>query len=387
MSKDLLVVGLDLTAGREVHVNDQPLEHWRRKAATGDRSLVCLFCYQGRDRAEPATVPVVVKGRLGGRRRAHFAHPPHQAPRGGHGPETRWHAEAKQLIATWARGLPQVEDVSVEQWLDGNTRRSDVQVRLRDGALVAIELQQQTLTDAAWLARHRDYVAAGVVDVWLWHPATGVPHIVYGQELPGWTLDLTSSRIGVLYAEEPGQRSWWPPRPGDKISSLLAPIGDFDLGAAGLKPPGGLQTRINVPVPDPENEPAPQTDQKPALAPNALETPDHLAGQAAAAEPAISGPADQGLLEIQTVDARTDQTAAWPRLMLFPGGHRPRRLVFTLVSPPGKGHRIYRPDALPPFANAPGPARHVCWTCAQIMPSGEDHPSPQPNPDGSRRDA
>ncbi|TWD81667.1 competence protein CoiA-like protein [Kribbella amoyensis] len=376
MSKDLLVVGLDLTTGREVHVNDQPLEHWHRKAATGDRSLVCLFCYQGWDRAEPATVPVVVKGRIGGRRRAHFAHPPHQAPRGGHGPETRWHAEAKQLIAAWARGLLQVEDVSVEQLLDGNTRRSDVQVRLRDGALVAIELQQQTLTDAAWLARHRDYVAAGVVDVWLWHPATGVPHIVYSQELPGWTLDLTSSRIGVLYAEEPGQGSWWPPRPGDEISSLLAPISDFELGAAGLKLPDGLQARINVPAPDPQIEPDPPPDQKPALAPNTPQTSHHLAGQAAAAEPAISGRADQALLETQSVDARTDQAAARPRPMLFPAGRRPRRLVFTLVSPPGWAHRIYRPDALPPFANAPEPARYVCWTCGLILTSVEDHHSP-----------
>jgi hypothetical protein len=45
---------------------------------------VCKHCYEGQDLlGGPRMVALVSKGRLGGRRRAHFAHPPGMTPPGG----------------------------------------------------------------------------------------------------------------------------------------------------------------------------------------------------------------------------------------------------------------------------------------------------------------
>ncbi|MFI5734141.1 competence protein CoiA family protein [Kribbella sp. NPDC051587] len=199
MSKELLVIGFDLATGREVHVDDQSVESWRRKGQQGDGSLVCLFCLQGWDCPEPRQVPLVVKGRIGGQRRPHFAHPPSEAPVGGHGPETRWHAEAKRCIARWAESQPDVVGVVDEQWIPGRVRRSDVLVELRSGAQVAFELQQQSLTDHAWRVRHRDYVEAGITDVWLWHPATGCPEL----------FTQRGTLAGPSTYKERSSASWW----------------------------------------------------------------------------------------------------------------------------------------------------------------------------------
>lgn len=62
------------------------------------------------------------------------------------------------------------------------------------------------------------------------------------------------------------------------------------------------------------------------------------------------------------------------RLMLFPRGDRPPKLTFTLVSEPGKGHRIYRPDAWPPYANPSRLPRFLGCTCGLVMSSLTDHP-------------
>jgi hypothetical protein len=79
---DLLVVGLDLTTGREVHVADRPAEEWRQLGYGAAGTLVCFFCFHGVDAAPGTRVPLVTKGRFGGRVRTHFAHPPGQAPAG-----------------------------------------------------------------------------------------------------------------------------------------------------------------------------------------------------------------------------------------------------------------------------------------------------------------
>jgi hypothetical protein len=51
---------------------------------------VCLACYEGADLPDgPRTVALVPKGREGGARQQHFAHPPGMAPPGGqHSPES-----------------------------------------------------------------------------------------------------------------------------------------------------------------------------------------------------------------------------------------------------------------------------------------------------------
>jgi hypothetical protein len=55
---DLLVVGLDLETGREVHVTDRPTEDWYPKGHNGDRTLICALCCTGADLPDgPAASP------------------------------------------------------------------------------------------------------------------------------------------------------------------------------------------------------------------------------------------------------------------------------------------------------------------------------------------
>lgn len=103
MQDDLLVVGLNLETGREVHVSDAGREYWYARGYSGRRTLVCALCYAGID-AEPGTrVPLLIRSKTGGQRRPHFAHPPGQAPAGGHHPESLWHLTAKAVLAACAR--------------------------------------------------------------------------------------------------------------------------------------------------------------------------------------------------------------------------------------------------------------------------------------------
>ena len=84
LQDDLLIAGLDLETSCEVDVSGADREYWHVRCYSGRRTLVCALCYAGID-AEPGTrVPLVVHWRTGGLRRPHFAHPPGQAPAGGH---------------------------------------------------------------------------------------------------------------------------------------------------------------------------------------------------------------------------------------------------------------------------------------------------------------
>jgi hypothetical protein len=87
---DLLVVGLYLVTGLEVHAEDRETWEWRKKGHNGDQTLVCLACYQGAELPDgPRVVALVPKGKEGGARCRHFAHPPGMAPPGGrHNPES-----------------------------------------------------------------------------------------------------------------------------------------------------------------------------------------------------------------------------------------------------------------------------------------------------------
>jgi hypothetical protein len=346
MSNDLFVIGLDLTTGREVHVDDQTVGHWRGKGVTGNKTLVCLFCYQGMDQPEPRLVPLVVRGRVNGRRRPHFAHPASAAPTGGHGPETQWHAAAKRLIADWAKTRSNVTDVELERWIDGRIRRSDVRIKLQCGTTIAIEVQQQHLTDQTWIARHRDYAAADIVDVWLWHPATVVPHVMFAERQPGWTLDLNIEAFGALIGTPSGPGSErWPPLPGDRTTVAHVPIHATELSAMGLELPDHLKPRAKVPAKD---------------------TPRPQKRTARPARPTVDSATSRSTEPHASVDPRSG-------LMLFPRGIRPKRSTFHLVSPPGMSHQIYRVDAFPPFANPPGWERYVCRTCGDVISSLDDH--------------
>jgi hypothetical protein len=226
------VTGLDLVTGQEVHAGDREVPEWYKKGHNGDRTLVCLECCDGTDLpGGPRLVAVVPKGRKGGARRPHFAHPPGMAPPSGrHNPETLWHAEGKQRLRRWAQAQGAI--AQVEAWTDDGRRRSDVAITFPGGDRVALEVQLGDITDAEWLARHDDYFQAGITDVWFWHPSTWVPRVIFACGQPGWILDLAAGQIGLIYAQTvqppvgtpreppPCRAVHWPPCPSDPVDTL-----------------------------------------------------------------------------------------------------------------------------------------------------------------------
>lgn len=257
MQDDLLVVGLNLETGREVHVSDASREYWHARGYSGRRTLVCALCYAGIDAELGTRVPLVIRSKTGGPRRPHFAHPPGQAPAGGHHQESLWHLTAKTVLAAWARRQPCVADVSVERCTPDRARRSDVRVRFRDARQVALEAQATLLTDREWSARHTDYQRQGITDMWLWHPRTR-PHLVvasHGQSL--WELDPGEQRAYLLLGEAHDRPShWWtrkdlhlyalhePPCVGDTLQRRNLPLSTIGLTADGLVIPDPVRRDI-----------------------------------------------------------------------------------------------------------------------------------------------
>jgi len=246
---DLLVVGLDLVTGLEVHAEDRETWEWWKKGHNGDQTLVCLACYQGADLpGGPQVVALVPRGRVGGARCRHFAHPPGMAPPGGrHSPESLDHSAGKQALRGWAAS--QGFAARVEAWTADSRRRSDVEAILPGGVRVAIELQCSEITDTEWVARHEDYVRAGITDVWLWHPRLQVPRVVFQYDQPGWRFDLEAGKIGLHYAHpdpaavraasEPRGCGLVhsPPCPEDRLATLWMPLESARLTWHGIELP------------------------------------------------------------------------------------------------------------------------------------------------------
>jgi hypothetical protein len=255
--QDLLVVGLDLTTGREVHIDDAPVSYWRSAGHHAAGTLVCASCHAGVDVPEPISVPLVVRGRIGGARRAHFAHPPYQAPVGGHSPESVWHLTAKTTLAAWAARQPGVVRVDVECCTPDRSRRTDVRIQFEDGREVALEVQATPLTDQQWLDRHDAYRQHGIVDVWLWRPGTSPHWVVPAQGEYLWEFEPAEHRAWLLLgAEHERAGRWWaepdrhryvphlPPCVNDRL--LRYPISSSELAvtADGLVVPAGLLDQI-----------------------------------------------------------------------------------------------------------------------------------------------
>ncbi|WP_051779951.1 competence protein CoiA family protein [Streptomyces sp. NRRL S-241] len=257
MQDELLVVGFDLETGREVHIAEGPPERWKRLGYGGTGQLVCFYCFHGFEAPAGTRVPLVTRGRLGGKVRRHFAHPPGQAPAGGHGPETVWHITTKHLLAAWAGSKPGVDRVRLEQWTDDHDRRADVEVLLRDGTKIALEAQRKLMTDDGWRARHRDYARQGVVDVWFWRPRVHFPHVVLDEGLPVWFYSVSkreaATSLGVPHARP---QQWWqapdlsvfglhhPPCPLDELERVTMPLAKLGLGSGGAVLPEGLRQRV-----------------------------------------------------------------------------------------------------------------------------------------------
>ncbi|MGW3930386.1 competence protein CoiA family protein [Streptomyces microflavus] len=255
---DLLVIGLDLDTGREVHIEDRSMGQWRTLGYRHRESLVCAACFHGLDGTALGTrVPLIPRGRVGGARRHHFAHPPHMAPPGGHHSETLWHLEAKTRLERWARSLPDVVQVRQEQWTPDRERRADVHVRLGDGSPLALEAQSSLITDQLWQHRHRDYAAAGIRDIWFMRPGTALPRVLLAEQTPVCFLDLADRAVRVGWGQpHPRSGRWWesedlavyalhhPPCPGDDLHQETVPLAELGLNSEGLILPERLMSRL-----------------------------------------------------------------------------------------------------------------------------------------------
>ncbi|MEU3516735.1 competence protein CoiA family protein [Streptomyces sp. NPDC006654] len=256
MLDDLLVVGFDLETQREVHIGDRPLEQWRARGYGRGETVVCFYCWHGIDAAAGTKVPLLARGRIGGLVRPHFAHPAGTAPPSGHNRETVWHINAKHRLARWASALPNVIEVRLEKWNEQRDRRADVHVLLRGGARLALEAQRELITDERWQARHRDYAAAGVRDVWFMRPDTRIPHVLFAEGIPAWTLyhreSEAEARLGEPHVRGP---QWWtkdlrlyglhhPPCAGDPVVRERIPLADLGLNADGVAFPPHVEERL-----------------------------------------------------------------------------------------------------------------------------------------------
>ncbi|MER5974215.1 competence protein CoiA family protein [Streptomyces sp. NPDC002055] len=256
MLDDLLVVGFDLETQTEVHIGERPVEQWRALGYGRRETLVCFYCWRGIDAPAGTKAPLLARGRIGGQVRPHFAHPAGTAPPGGHSRETVWHINAKHRLARWAGSLPNVTQVQLEQWTPDRDRRADVHVVLDDGACLALEAQRELITDELWQARHRDYAAAGVRDVWFMRPDTRIPHVLFAEGTPAWTLhhrdETAEARLGQPHERGP---QWWtkdlrlfgphhPPCAGDRVVCERLPLADLGLNAAGVTFPPALTERL-----------------------------------------------------------------------------------------------------------------------------------------------
>ncbi|MEJ8662186.1 competence protein CoiA family protein [Streptomyces sp. MS1.AVA.4] len=256
MLDDLLVVGFDLETQTEVHIGDRPLEQWRALGYGRRETVVCFYCWHGIDAPVGTNVPLLARGRIGGLVRPHFAHPAGMAPPRGHHRETVWHINAKNRLARWAAALPNVAHVQMEQWTEQRNRRADVHVVLDDGARLALEAQRELITDELWQARHRDYAAAGVRDVWFMRPDTRIPHVLFAEGTPAWTLyhrdETAEARLGEPHERGP---QWWtkdlrlfgphhPPCAGDPVVRERFPLADLGLDADGVTFPPAMTERL-----------------------------------------------------------------------------------------------------------------------------------------------
>lgn len=243
---DLYVCGLDLSTGRVVQADEREVWEWHQKGHNGDQTLVCLECYHGAGGPDgnPQVVPLVPRGRIGGVRRRHFAHPPGMAPAGGHSPETAWHWEVKHRLCRWARESARA-NARVEAWTADGRRRSDVAVTFPSGGRMAIEVQLAAMTDTELLARRDDYARTGTVLVWVWQSEKRIPHVLFRFLEPGWVLDPATDRIGLACGRghagqtADGAAAWsphWPPCPGDDLDVRWMPLADASLTESGFLP-------------------------------------------------------------------------------------------------------------------------------------------------------
>ncbi len=99
-----------------------------------------------------------------GERRHGFSH---RAGAGGHAPMGVAHLTAQLLIRDWLRERYPDATVDLEVTTEDGLRRADVMYTSATGRQAAFEIQYAGITPAAWQARHDDYAAKGIRDIWL----------------------------------------------------------------------------------------------------------------------------------------------------------------------------------------------------------------------------
>lgn len=258
-STQLLTVALDVTQGTYVRApenfRDPRVPELRSKGYSGDQTLVCALCYAEKNEL----VPLIVRCRLGGSRRPHFAHPAGSGPSNGrHSAESVWHLTSKAVLAEWARLQPGVIDVRNEAWLPDHQRRADVRIMFDDGQQLALEVQASPLTDQEWLRRHDDYCSNSIIDLWIWHPdlppnwaPLAAPDGV--QQL--WTMDPDRRSLSLMVAKPHSSASsqdvvhyvrHLPPCIGDELVAHALTLDELDLTSRGISIPGGLRRALTV---------------------------------------------------------------------------------------------------------------------------------------------
>jgi hypothetical protein len=259
-SAELLVVGYDLDAESEVHIGDRTLPEWHAIGYKGTRRLVCYLCWPGFDAAPGTEVALVPRGRLGGTKRAHFAHPPGAGVhRSRSARETIWHLAMKHRLAGWAAGLSNVASAVPERWTPDGKRRADVFVLLDDGSRLALEVQSRIITDRDWVNRHADYAANSIQDIWFMRSGAATPYGLHELGVQAFTVHNDTEIAVQLARAHDRTGNWWdgdldtltlhyPPCAGDPIEHLRLPLDTLGLDRNG---PGtatiGLGGRANDP--------------------------------------------------------------------------------------------------------------------------------------------
>ncbi|WP_439331895.1 competence protein CoiA family protein [Nonomuraea deserti] len=115
----------------------------------------------------------------------------------------------------------------LEQWTPARKRRADVAVELTDGARLALEAQQAYVSDEKWCARHRDYVAAGITDVWFWRRNADIPRRILAEGVPAWLIHTGASVAATTietFIGRPHPKGWrWWNEPDPSMYTLHHP--------------------------------------------------------------------------------------------------------------------------------------------------------------------
>ncbi|MEU4651703.1 competence protein CoiA family protein [Nocardia fluminea] len=326
-STQLLTVALDVTQGTYVRAPDNSRDprvpELRSMGYSGDQTLVCALCYAEKNEL----VPLIVRSRLGGSRRPHFAHPAGSGPPSGrHSAESVWHLTSKAVLAEWGRQQPRVIDVRNEAWLPNHQRRADVRIVFDDGQQLALEVQASPLTDQEWLRRHNDYRDNGITDLWIWHPDFP-PHWAALAAADGaqqlWTMDPDRRSLSLMVAKPhtstPSQAApeddvvhrvrHLPPCIGDELVPHVLPLDELDLTSHGISNPVALERALALELQH-EHERMARV-QHPQPKPTRPPTPFPMI---AASTPHTSSTPTQSVSPPPPVDSAARSQSAWLRL-------------------------------------------------------------------------